>query len=352
MLRFLFSVSLFAAITIGHSSLQPVWGSSGTNGIDFLNIPVGGRPAALGGAYSALANDAYAPIANPAGLGYLEKSQFALMHVSYLESISYEFASLVHPVSAGRAIGASLQYLRPGDISSTDINGNPNGNYSGSFFATSLGYGQSIGPFVSLGVVGKLVQAKIAGISASGVVGDAGIMVRPRSDMGFSAVLANVGPKLTFQENGDSFPSSFRVGGFYLPSHLWTVALQGTRARTGANSAQAGVEWNAIEPLFLRIGYTTQQAKENSSSAGLTVGFGLNLAGQQLDYAWVPMGDLGSAQYVSMVFQWGEQKERAAEKTRPLKFKETKKKVNKDDEIRFQQEKTYPEIRGGGLHPR
>ena len=45
------------------------WGFSGTEGASFLDIPVGAGPAALGGAYTALATDAYAPIYNPAGLG-------------------------------------------------------------------------------------------------------------------------------------------------------------------------------------------------------------------------------------------------------------------------------------------
>src|SRR5260370_37016517 len=38
--------------------------SSGTEGAAFLDIPVGGRSAAMGSAYSALANDAYAATIN------------------------------------------------------------------------------------------------------------------------------------------------------------------------------------------------------------------------------------------------------------------------------------------------
>jgi hypothetical protein len=42
--------------------------ASGTKGAAFLDIPVCAGPAALGSAYTALSNDAYAPVWNPAGL--------------------------------------------------------------------------------------------------------------------------------------------------------------------------------------------------------------------------------------------------------------------------------------------
>src|SRR5262249_37282550 len=46
--------------------------------------------------------------------------------------------------------------------------------------------------------------------------------------------------------------------------------------------------------------------KELSALAGLTTGLGLNLWGQELAYAWVPYGDLGSTHYISLVIRLGE----------------------------------------------
>ena len=43
-----------------------LWAASGTEGASFLDIPVGAGPAALGAAYTAQANDVYAPVWNPA----------------------------------------------------------------------------------------------------------------------------------------------------------------------------------------------------------------------------------------------------------------------------------------------
>src|SRR4029077_14185720 len=65
----------------------PFYGSSmaqafsGSEGASFLELPVGARPAALGSAYTMLAEDAYAPVWNPAGLAFLDNPQFAGMHM-------------------------------------------------------------------------------------------------------------------------------------------------------------------------------------------------------------------------------------------------------------------------------
>src|SRR4051812_17281085 len=74
----------------------PALSFSGTEGASFLDIPVGARPAALGGAYSALAEDAYAPVWNPGGLSLAPANDLTGMHLSYLEDISYEYLSFVH----------------------------------------------------------------------------------------------------------------------------------------------------------------------------------------------------------------------------------------------------------------
>jgi hypothetical protein len=263
--------------------------------------------------------------------------------------MSYEFASLVHPFSAGRSMGASVQNFRPGTVHSTDINGNSLGSFSGSFFAYTLGYGQSIGPIVSVGIVGKVIQSKIDSSNASGYAGDIGVMARPSKNLGFAAVVANMGTKVTFIDKGDPLPSSLRLGGFYSPLHNWVFALQGTHARTGLNSGQSGVEWSPNNFLSIRGGFTTETNRENSSATGVSAGIGLHVAGQQFDYAWAPMGELGDTQYFSMVFQWGGPARLSTEEEPPIIFKE--KKGNGDGEMRFKQEKMAPEIRGGGLHP-
>src|SRR5882724_12551425 len=126
----------------------PAWAGAGTEGASFLDIPVGAGPAALGSAYTALATNAYAPVWNPAGLGMLSGNEMAGQHVTYLESMHYEFLSFVHPFDKSRegdthrGIGASIQYLGSGDITRTDIDssGNFNPATTGSFSSYFASY--------------------------------------------------------------------------------------------------------------------------------------------------------------------------------------------------------------------
>src|SRR5262245_17051637 len=97
----------------------PAQASSGTEGASFLDIPVGAGPAALGSAYSAQADDVYASVWNPAGLGFLPSTQIAGQHLSYLESINYEYLGFAHPFQEKGGIGFSVQYLTSGDIPRT-----------------------------------------------------------------------------------------------------------------------------------------------------------------------------------------------------------------------------------------
>ncbi len=280
--------------------------SSGTEGASFLDIPVGGRPAALGNAYAAVAYDAYAPVLNPAGLGFIERSELAGMHLSYLESINYEYASFVHPLTVGHSIGAAIQYFRPGDVNATNANGDPAGTFSGSYAAYSLAYGQTISDKWTLGVTGKLLHAGIANYSAEAYGADLGTMYSVTERLMLAGLITNIGTKLTFINNGDSLPLTYKAGASYWVGRLLNLNLQGEYAKTGLASAHTGVEWHPIEMIALRAGFRTDTVKELSAIAGLTTGIGLHLFGQEFDYAFIPVGDLGSTHYFSLVLRWGE----------------------------------------------
>src|SRR5438876_3255200 len=83
------------------------WAAAGTEGASFLDIPVGGGPAALGSAYTAQATDVYAPVWNPAGLGFLSGLEFTGTHLSYLGPVYYEHASVVVPVGKNHETNAA-----------------------------------------------------------------------------------------------------------------------------------------------------------------------------------------------------------------------------------------------------
>ncbi|SVB94437.1 uncharacterized protein METZ01_LOCUS247291, partial [marine metagenome] len=68
------------------SCLTPAIGSEA--GAIFLLISPGARAGGMGEANVAVADDAYASYWNPAGLGFLEGSELAMMHVNWLPNLA------------------------------------------------------------------------------------------------------------------------------------------------------------------------------------------------------------------------------------------------------------------------
>jgi hypothetical protein len=292
---------------------------SGTEAASFLDIPVGGRPAALGSAYSAEAADAYAPIYNPGGLGFLDSTQLAGMHISYLESINYEYVTFVHPLSIGHSIGLSAQYLNPGKTTSRNAAGDVTGDFGGHYGAYTFGYGSHVGDHVGIGAAAKLVEAQIAGERAMAYAFDAGALYRVNSHWSFATVVSNLGTKMKFIEQEDSLPLNGRLGVSFWPNKHWAFTADGIYRKNGLASGHAGAEWNPFEPISLRVGYRTDTTKELSAMAGFTTGVGVHAFGQEFDYAWVPMGDLGNTHYFSLVLRFSRAEN---EKRNLIKFRE------------------------------
>jgi len=299
----------------------PAQAGAGTDSATFLDIPVGAAPAALGGAYTALANDAYAPTWNPAGLGFVDSTQIAGQHLSYLDSIDYEYLSAVHPFSKGHALGASVQYLGSGDTAGTDNRGDSIGDFSTHYAAFSLAYGQRVGDRLSLGLTGKMIDAKISDVSATAYAGDAGAMYHLSHQWTLAAAVDNAGTKMTFLNDGGRLPLAYKAGLAYTPSSHWTAALEEDYLQTGVWGAHFGLQWKPIELIALRAGYHTDTLKGLDATAGVSAGLGIDVWGQELAYAWVPYGDLGNTQYFSLLVRFGEH---AAEKRNLIKFQSIK----------------------------
>ncbi len=302
------------------SQTVPVWASAGTEGASFLDIPVGAGPASLGSAYTALATNAYAPVWNPAGLGMLNGNELAGQHLSYLESMHYEFMSFVHPFDKAqdsdvhRGIGFSVQYLGSGDITKTDVDSNNQaieglGNFSSSFASYNLSYGQTLTDKLALGITGKTIRAKIDDVSASAYAADLAGLYKVSEKAQLAASVVNVGTKLKFISEGDDLPMAFKIGGALRPSSHYLLSAEGVYSKSGLASFHTGGEWRPLEAVSLRVGYKTDTLKGLSPLAGLTAGLGLHVWGQEFAYAWAPYGDLGDAQYFSLLIRFGADEE-------------------------------------------
>lgn len=88
---------------------------------EFLKIPVGARAVGMGGAFSAIADDATAPYWNPAGMVYLPYKEAFLQHAEQFGNlVNHDFGGVVFPLHASdshrSAFGVSLTRVAVDDI--------------------------------------------------------------------------------------------------------------------------------------------------------------------------------------------------------------------------------------------
>src|SRR5436305_7767869 len=110
----LFSVLFFIGV-LSHS----VQGQQRVYVNEYLNIGIGGRALAMGGAVTATANDITAGYWNPAGLMSVKPDfQVGLMHAEYFAGNSkYDYAGIAVPLkSKHRSLGISALRFATDDI--------------------------------------------------------------------------------------------------------------------------------------------------------------------------------------------------------------------------------------------
>ncbi len=98
---------------------------------EFLNIGVGARGLAMGGAQAASTDDVYATYYNPAGLARIENNaQIGIMHTEYFAGISkWDYGSFAVPVQdKKRTIGFSFYRFGVDNIANTLFLIGPDGN--------------------------------------------------------------------------------------------------------------------------------------------------------------------------------------------------------------------------------
>ena len=79
----------------------------------FVDIGLGARPAGMGCAFAAVADDVNSLFWNPAGLGRLEHKQLLFAHLKQFDLVPYTCGAFGTPVARGQAIGVGL--LTAGD---------------------------------------------------------------------------------------------------------------------------------------------------------------------------------------------------------------------------------------------
>ncbi len=289
----------------------------GTSGAQFLQIGVGAKSAALGGAYVALAQDAASLFWNPAGIASLPHQSVYFAHTPWRASIQLNSAAYALRVKDLGSFGAAVTVLSMDRMEVTTEYA-PEG--TGEFFDAqdlmmSLSFARPLNDRFNVGLTAKYIQQKIWNESASGVAFDVGTQYRlwfNNAVIGMS--LTNFGGDIRFDGRDLSYrfdtdtglpdnrlaPSKLETEAYPLPLHFqvglaldvmrsgnfaWRLTADVTHPNDNSERVNFGSEVALFERAFLRGGY-----RYNYDDEDVSLGFGLawpvtngNLA---IDYAY------------------------------------------------------------------
>lgn len=311
----LWAAILFLAL-IPYSAAAQGNSEVGTSVFQFLQIGVGARPMGMGGAFTAVADDANSIYWNPAGLSLLKLPEGNTNYLSYFSGVNAGGATFAQPVSRRSAVGFSAQFLRVGGIQTTTV-ANPTGDglddFSVKDLALTLAYAGRITSQLSAGGTVKYLYEGIStssGFATTGAAVDLGLLYRTgfrKTSAGI--VVRHLGAQLSaYRFDDESLPITI-AGGIStraLSTRL-ILAVDFEKPRDNDAGVNLGGEFQMVRDFFVRAGYRSLDdrvgdgATSNSDIAGWT--FGLGVAGNiryRFDYAYSSFADLGDAHRFSL----------------------------------------------------
>jgi len=196
----------------------------------FLTFEPGARANAMGRAYSAIADDAYAMWWNPGATAFNRHTQIAATHIPWLQGsgvddIFYEYLGFNNYFYGIGNINAHIIWLDEGTQPQTNAQNVELGDFHTYEVAGALGYGYEVVPEkIGLGGNFKLLYSYLGpgtGLtetegSAFSFAFDVGALFKDVvvDNLNASVVLQNIGPDITYidEEQSDPAPLTFRAG--------------------------------------------------------------------------------------------------------------------------------------------
>jgi len=304
---YVLSCILLLAFSLQVLFLKFSWAlGSGTTGSQFLKLGVGSRPAGMGEAFVAVADDLNALYWNPAGLGNVEGRQASLIHTEWFQCIRYEYIGYCQPL-AGGVIGAGATFLWIDGIERrTTDTPEPEGYVPARDLSVSVAYGKGLSERLNAGLSLKGIYRQLDNSTAGGAAIDIGLLYKP-SPGAFTLGLAiqNIGAQGAFINEPDPLPLNLKAGiaNKSIDGNFTFAADLNYGLVDNVWSAGAGIEW-WIDPAFsIRSGYRFNSSSTSSLGflSGLSCGAGFKLNILNIDYAFVPYGDLGYTHRVSLL---------------------------------------------------
>jgi opacity protein-like surface antigen len=263
----------------------------------FVDIGFGARPAAMGGAFAAVANDVNAMMWNPAGLGTLQKDQATFAYTNQLGLLPYQYFGIAHPfASKTQALG--LAVVSSGDKAMREL-------------TVQATYARALTSQLSAGITMKYRRAtfgsnaidggdyfvfdpeeiseglgnQIQG-SANGFGVDAGVTYAFMPNVSFGIVLKDAFAPMRWNSKtasgavsaqgiySESLPAALAIGSAVKMFDNFLVVLDYDPAlsKTVNNRLKAGGEWTLLKIIALRAGIQQDMSNETKSAYSFGVG--------------------------------------------------------------------------------
>jgi tetratricopeptide (TPR) repeat protein len=284
----------------------------GTTSANFLKLGAGARPAGMGGAFAASADDINALYWNPAGLALVDSPEAGLTHNDIGEGLRLEAAAFAMPVKRLKgSLAAGFTMFTVDGIQGYDAGGAKTGTLGAYDKQITFGYGLNLAPGFSAGLALKAITEKLDSYEASACAGDAGLLYRlgPAEQrfpggVTLGLTLRNAGTAMKFIEESSSLPSILCAAAAY-ETTVWggklITELDYNRPNDNDAFCSAGAEYSVNDLVCLRLGYETK----DDLAGGMRAGVGFKAGNLGLDYAFLPRGEFGAGHRLSLTLKLG-----------------------------------------------
>lgn len=281
----------------------------GTVGAQFLKIGYGARAAGMGGAYTAVADDASAIFWNPAGIARLVDNVLSFNHVAWPAEIAMTQAAYVWSfdwLPGTLAVSARSLYMDEQPVRTVlDDRGESGEFFDAGDVAFGLTYARSLTDKFSAGVSGYYIREGLAEYSASAYTFDFGTLYNTGfRSLKIGMTIANIGSDMKFLERSVKIPTVFRVGmsmNLYRDdSHSFLASGEFSHPPDNQERGNFGGEYSFREFFHVRGGYNYRYDAEGVA-AGVGIRFPASISSNAVvDYAFTDMEELGRAHRFSL----------------------------------------------------
>ena len=331
-------IIIFSCFLINSLIISQTVSKIGTTAAQFLKIGIGSRALGLGGAYSAVADDASALYWNPGGLSRIRNNQILLDHYDWILDVDLDYIGIIISTPQGN-IGAAISYLHMGEMDVTTTH-NPEGTgekFGAGSIMAQFSFARNLTDRFSVGGSTKIVQENIYNSKATGLAIDLGTLYYtqvPGLTMGMS--ISNYGTKMqmsgrdmilqtevdpslesdpininaNYATDRFDLPLIFRFGLAYkknLPNNLrLLIAADALHPNDNTESINLGTEISLRDFVFLRAGWENLYQRDRQKGIALGGGTKLNIGGNNLyiDYTHAQLGLLGNQDKITLTISF------------------------------------------------